>query len=366
MKKNKTIAFVIHSLSSGGAERVVSTLSNELVEDYNIIIINFIVNTPFYKLKDAIKVVQCNPEFKPSKNTLQALKLNYGFYKKIKEIFKAEKVDLAIGFMTTANILTILAAKALKIPVIVSERIDPTHTEIPFVWRQLKKWVYPKTDYLVVQTEPIKKYYSALVSQEKVIILPNPISKELIPQKIHDKVYVNTVLNVGRLTEQKGQDILIKAFANLNPVEWKLVIVGEGLKREEYQKLINNLHMEKKIFLDGKTKNISDYYNQAKIFAFTSNFEGFPNALIEAMYMGLACISTDCPTGPSELITDGENGFLINLKNQKALENKLSILINNNELIETFSEAAKSSVQKFKVENVIKSWKKIITSATLE
>lgn len=363
MKKKKTIAFVIHSLSSGGAERVVSTLSNELAEEYNIIIINFIANTPFYALKDTIKVVHCNHDFKPSKNVWQAIKLNFGFYQKIKGVFKTENIDLGIGFMTTANILTILAAKALRTPVIVSERIDPTHTKTPFVWRQLKKWTYPKTDYLVVQTEPIKKFYSTLVSDQKLVILPNPISTELISRKKVDETNVNTILNVGRLTDQKGQDILIKAFANLNPMEWKLLIVGEGPKREEYQKLINNLQMEDKIFLEGKTNNISDYYNKADIFAFTSHFEGFPNALIEAMYMGLACISTDCPTGPSELIKDGENGFLIDVNDQKALEKKLSILMNNNELIETFSESAKSSVQKFKVKNVIKSWKEIIISA---
>ncbi len=168
MKKKKTIAFVIHSLSSGGAERVVSTLSNELVSDYNVIIINFIANTPFYALKDAIKVIHCIPEFNPSKNSWQAIKLNYGFYQKIKGVFNTEKVDLGIGFMTTANVLTILAAKALKTPVIISERIDPTHTNVPFVWRQLKKWVYPKTDYMVVQTEPIKSYYSTMISKEKV------------------------------------------------------------------------------------------------------------------------------------------------------------------------------------------------------
>jgi len=363
MKIKKTIAFVIHSLSSGGAERVVSTLSNELLEDYNVIIINFVANTPFYELKSGIKVLHCNNKFKPSKSSWQAIKLNYGFYRKIKGIFKSEKVDLGIGFMTTANVLTILAGKAFKIPVIISERIDPTHTVVPFIWRQLKRWVYPKTDYLVVQTKPIKEYYSALVSKEKLVILPNPISSELIPKKMEDDVYENIVLNVGRLTDQKGQGILIKAFANLNPVKWKLVIVGEGHKREEYQNLIKNLDMEKKIFLNGKTKNISDYYNKAKIFAFTSNFEGFPNALIEAMHMGLACISTDCPTGPSELITNGENGFLIEVKDQDALESGLNTLMNDNELIKSFSVSAKKTVQRFNVDSVLKSWKRIINAA---
>ena len=366
MNNKKTIAFVIHSLSSGGAERVVSTLSNELIKNYNVIIINFISNSPFYKLNKDIKVLYCNKDFKPSNNIWQALKLNYGFYQSVKGILKSEDIDVCIGFMTTANIITILAAKTLGKRVIISERIDPIYSKVSLIWRQLKRWIYPKSDYMVVQTEPIKKYYSRFISENKLVILPNPLSTDLTSKERRAEKIENTVLNVGRLTQQKGQDILIKAFAKVNPENWKLIIVGEGPNREVYQNLITNLQMEKKIFLKGKSKNISDYYNTARIFAFTSNFEGFPNALIEAMHMGLACISTNCPTGPSELIKNGENGFLIPVKNQEELENKLDVLFNNNEIIENFSTAAKESVQKFKVENVIKSWKNIIESAILK
>jgi len=358
--EKKTIAFVIPTLTSGGAERVVSTLGNELVNEFNVVIINFDANLPFYQLDERIKLRYCLAKIEPSKNSWESLKLNYGLFKRISAIFKIEKVDLGIGFMTTANVITILAARTNKIPVIISERIDPNHATTPSAWKQIKKWVYPKTDYLVVQTEPIKKYFATRMSEAKLVILPNPLSNELSPSNKGSSQRENIILNVGRLSDQKGQDILIKAFSRLNPPQWKLVIVGEGPKREAYQKLISSLDMEDKISLVGQTKNISNYYNSAKIFAFTSHFEGFPNALIEAMYMGLACISTDCPTGPSELISNGENGFLINVNDDYELSEKLSILIKDQKLIQSFSNAAQKSVQKFKAESVTKEWKKII------
>lgn len=359
----KTIAFVIPSLSSGGAERVVSTLSNELIKDFNVVIINFGTNTPFYQLDDRIKLLYCREKIEPSKNFWESLKLNYGLYKRVSAIFKIENVDLGIGFMTTANVLAIMAAKANKIPVLISERIDPVHATTPLAWKHIKKWVYPKTNYLIVQTEQIKKFFAKRMSETKLLILPNPLSNELSPNNSGNPPRKNIILNVGRLSNQKGQDNLIKAFANLNPFQWELVIVGEGPKREAYEKLIGDFGMEEKISLVGQIKNISEYYNSAKIFAFTSHFEGFPNALIEAMHMGLACISTDCPTGPSELIINGENGFLIQVNDEKTLSEKLSILINDKKLIESYSIAAQKSTQKFKVESVSKEWKRIISLA---
>ena len=361
--KMKTIAFVIPSLSSGGAERVVSTLGNELVKDFNVVIINFDKNKPFYQLDDRIKLRYCSAKIEPSKNIWESLKLNYGLYKRISAIFKIENVDLGIGFMTTANVITILAAKANNIPVIISERIDPVHAKTPLAWKHIKKWVYPKTDYLIIQTEQIKKFFVTKMSQAKLVILPNPLSNELSPNNSGSSQRKNIILNVGRLSDQKGQDILIKAFSNLNPSQWELVIVGEGPNREAYQKLISGFGMEEKISLVGLSQNISEYYNSAKIFAFTSHFEGFPNALIEAMFMGLACISTDCPTGPSELISNGENGFLIDVNDEKTLAEKLSILMKDPKLIESYSNAAQKSVQKFKAENVSKEWKRIISLA---
>ncbi|CAN0605851.1 unnamed protein product, partial [Ectocarpus sp. 12 AP-2014] len=142
----------------------------------------------------------------------------------------------------------------------------------------------------------------------------------------------------------KGQDIVIKAFSQINPSNWQLHLVGEGPKRKEYTNLINQLGMKDKILLTGRNNEISRYYLRSKIFVFPSRFEGFPNALTEAMYMGLPSISTDCPTGPSELIKDGMNGFLTPLNDINLFSEKIKELIDNTEMRDQMGRNAAKSV----------------------
>lgn len=361
--RKKNIAFIIHSLSSGGAERVISTLSNQLIDTYNINIITFVNAPPFYPLDKRIKLLSCFDNINPSSNIFQALNTNYGLYKKISGFLKSEAIDLCIGFLTTSNVLSVLAARSNNIPVIVSERINPNSSKKPFVWERLRKFTYPKANFVIIQTEKIKRFFTPWIDESKLRILPNPLSPDLKYIPTQDDIRENIVLNVGRLTNQKGQDVLIRAFSELNPDAWKLIIVGEGRKRNTYETLIRELGMTEKIFLIGSEKNISKYYNLARIFAFPSRFEGFPNALIEAMYMNLPCISTDCPTGPSELISDGFNGFLVPIDDQESFREKLNMLMNIQDLRTKFSENGKKAVERFSVEKVVKEWEGIIVSA---
>jgi len=360
LKNKKTIAFVINSLTSGGAERVVSILVNALVQKYNIIIITFVKAPIFYELNDKILVRSCTNKLSPSKNAFQAISSNFFLVKKIRYFLKENDVDLCIGFMTTANILSVIASKLQHIPVIISERNNPyleDHT-IPMFWKKLRRLVYPRTNYLVVQTEGIKKFYKGFIKQRQLKIIPNPINPSF--KNIHGVVRENIVLNVGRLSEQKAQDVLIRAFANIKPKGWKLYIAGNGEKKENLQLLINDLNMTDQIELLGTVKNVERLYSTSKIFAFTSIFEGFPNALLEAMHFGLACISTDCPTGPSELIQNDKTGYLIPMNDEKALENRLTFLINNHQEIERIGNAARISTKNYNVDSIVSKWENLI------
>ncbi|CAN0586723.1 unnamed protein product, partial [Ectocarpus sp. 12 AP-2014] len=286
MKKN--IAFVIYSLNAGGAERVVSTLSNNLTTKFNITIITLVNSKPFYELNNNVNVVSCKENLEPSKSFIESLQTNYQLYQDIKRICKNLSIDLLIGFMTTTNILTILVSKSINIPVIVSERIYPKFSNLSTFWRLMRRFTYTKTNILVVQTKPIMQYFNSFIPKEKLRILANPISsKHSFTKNNHQINRENIVLNVGRLTEQKGQEIAIRAFAKANPPNWQLHLVGEGPKKREYSKLISELGMDDKILLIGRNNQISEYYLKAKLFVFPSRFEGFPNALTEAMYMGL-------------------------------------------------------------------------------
>ncbi|MBT9189033.1 glycosyltransferase family 4 protein [Zobellia russellii] len=364
--KKKNIAFIISSLNSGGAERVVSTLSNELSNSYNVHIIVFAKGTPFYKLNKKVQFHYCLPHIGPSKNIFGAVRNNFSLYKKVSELFNIHKIDLGIAFLTSSNIIATLAARKNNIPIIISERNNPSTDKTNFFWNTLRKLLYPKADKLVVQTSLIQSFFTSWIDSSKLHILPNPISPELKIEASDEYEKENIILNVGRLTNQKGQDILIKAFANINPTGWKLYIIGQGNKKNEYQKLIHELNLEESIILLGRKQNIQEYYKSAKIFAFPSRYEGFPNALIEAMHMGLPCISTDCPTGPSELIKDNENGFLTQVDHLAEFTSKLSQLIEDKALRAKFSKLSPLAVQHLTVETVSNQWEDLINSALID
>lgn len=359
MKKRK-IFFILPTLTAGGAERVVSTLSNTLSTTYEICIITLNKSEIFYDLNKDVRTMYCTENITPSKNVFDAIKLNYLLLRKILLFLKQENPDVVISFMTSSNILSIIATIINKTPCIISERNFPITNRIPKVRRYLRKWLYNKADFLVVQTDEIKDYFSSIIVKEKLIILPNPIANELTISRQLNSRKENIILNVGSLTNQKAQDVLIKAFANIDYDKWKLVIIGEGEKRQEYEALIRSLKLQNKVVLQGLTKDIASYYNSAKIFAFTSLYEGFPNALIEAMHFGLPSISTDCPTGPSNLIKNDENGFLIPINDQKVLEKCLSKLISDENTQKAFGENAILTTKQFEAETVALQWNSLI------
>lgn len=359
MKRQK-IAFLIPSLQAGGAERVVVTLANSLVNNFEVSIITFYNNPIFYDLNEAISINYCLEEYKAISSFKHSFMNNIKLFKHIYKIVKSQEIDLIVGFMTTPNIYAILVAKILQIPCIISERVHPEHYLIPRFWNIIRKLVYPFTNILVVQTQDIASFFSKFVNKNKIRIILNPLNPNLIDKKNKLLIKKNIILNVGRLDYQKNQDMLIKAFYNLKPKNWKLVIIGDGMNMDNYRNLIQELKLEDTVELVGQIKDVSSYYNQSKIFALTSRFEGFPNALTEAMYFGLGVISTNCPSGPSEIIKDSENGFLIPVEDQNMLEEKLNFLINNPQTLNEIGKKAESDTDGFSAEQIALQWKNLI------
>ena len=337
MKKRK-ITFLINSLSSGGAERVLTTLANNLIKTYEVSIITFIDIPPFYNIDKEVKVIPCFDKIKSSSNPIMALQSNYALFKRINHIVKENDFDLLISFMTTANVLGTIIGKLNHIPIIISERTNPYQQQLPKIWNLLRTIFYRYSDILIVQTETICNFFAGKVNKNKIRILPNPISIELTNNRslndLSEKKYV--ILSVGRLIPSKAHNILIRAYADTEYSDWELWIAGDGPEFNNLQRLIEEL------------------------FAFSSTYEGFPNALIEAMHFGLACVSTDCPTGPSELIKDGENGYLIPMNDVKEMSKKLTDLMENHSKIEDFGKKSVLAVQQYEEENVVSQWKSII------
>lgn len=360
MNDKKKIAFVISKLSSGGAQRVIATLANELVAKLDVTIITYTNRASFYELDPKVKHISCFAEesIKSSANFFESILLNYKLNKKIGQIVKNEQIDLVIGFITQSNIFSIFAAKQNGIPSIISERSNPKRSNTQKFWKILRNLAYPRTDCLVVQTENVKKYYGDKVPGSKIVTLPNPINTTLSAKRTNNQKE-NIILCVGRLHKLKNHAMAIKAFKNIKPEGWRLILLGEGPEEENLRKLISgNTNIE----LAGAIPNIEDYYNRARIFLFTSNHEGFPNALLEAMHFGLAPISTDCESGPSEIIEDGNNGYLVPVGDIEAMEQKLKMLTENDELLENLAAQAQLTTERYLSENVTRSWYNLIIS----
>lgn len=358
----KKIAFVIGSLTSGGSERVISTLSNRLVDSFDVCIITFKKTEPFYTLNNKVKVISCYDSLKRPSNFLASLWLNIALVKRICEIIRSEKIDLLIGFITTANILSIIASNITGIPSVISERNNPQMEIIPKFWKFLREFFYPRANSVVLQTQGVKKLYEKKVSESKLIILPNPISEKLTNKRTFkdDSKREKLILNVGRLNKSKQQKMLINAFENITTEDWKLLIIGDGPQYNALQKQIKQLKLSDKVEIKPQIKDIHNYYDKARVFAFTSKNEGFPNALIEAMHFGLPSISTDCDFGPSDLINHNSNGILIPVNGQLELEQSLQLLINDKSLREKISKNAIASTEEYISFNVITKWQKLI------
>jgi len=360
--KKKKIAFVIGALTPGGAERVISTLSNELIEKFEVSIITFTKSDPFYRLDTRIKIISCFDKIDKPSSIFHSLKLNYVIAKKITALVKKEQIDLLIGFITSANIIATIAAKFNRIPCLISERNDPLKKDIPRLWVLLRKRIYPMANNLIVQTEKVKSIYTKMLNSERITVLPNPISSDLSKLRKNNVSREKIILSVGRLNDDKRQDKIIKAIHKLSLKDWKVILIGNGNNKKKLTALIENYNLSEQITILSDIKDVDRYYNKASIFVFTSKAEGFPNVLLEAMHFGLPCVSTDCNYGPSDLITDGVNGFLIPVDDQEKLTLKMEQLINDENLQAQFSEKAIETTINYTSEKVSSLWEALINN----
>lgn len=356
----KKIAFLIPSLSSGGAERVVVSLANKFANKFEVFLIVLNETKTVYDVDKEVNLIYLQEKYSPSNSLIKAITSNVIFVKKIVKTARKNQIDILIGFTTSVNILSIISSRFLKRPNLISERNNPEVYVPNIFWRILRNFCYPFTNGLIVQTDVIKGFYQKIIQESKIKIIPNPIDEIILSVRKDYNERENVILTVGRLDANKNQRLLIEAFANLNVVNWKLVIVGDGILREEYIKLTSSLGISDKVDFVGNISNVSDYYNKAKIFVFTSQSEGFPNALLEAMSFGLPCISTDCPSGPSEIIKNNENGYLIEVNNRIQLEGQMTNLMNNQRLCLEFSAKALLSIDKYKLQEIYKHWEILI------
>lgn len=345
------IAFVVTSMGCGGAERVVSILANYYASiNWKVHIFMLWHNTINYQLDEKIQIHDFSSN--TGSTYLRIPKLIVRLRKTLKQI--APKT--VISFVAYNCVLTGIAVKGLGIRHVSSERIDPSAVNRHPLLRAAVARAYEKSSLTVLQTKRAFNYFSEKIQKNSVIIY-NPVTATCEAKENRSKSFVTA----GRLEPEKNHTMLIRAFARFSKThpEYTLVIYGEGRLKNELQDLVDKLGMTDKISLPGNVSDIQERESTAGAFVLSSNREGMSNALMEAMSIGLPCISTAC-SGSDELITDGQNGLLIPLDDEEAMAQAMAYLAENCDNAKKMGEAAKDFSQCFSTENVIKQWRSAI------
>ncbi len=350
------------SLGTGGAERAVVTLSNYLSNEYDIIIVTLNNIPTNYVLKNNINVYNVEVRKFKSTNFLKALINNLQILIRINRITKKLDPNIIIGFTTTSNVFAIITALIGKRKSIICERANPRVYIPNMFWKLLRNLFYRKTNLLIVQSEFSLNYFASIVDKSKIYILLNPIDVRLYNKINLNSIKENIILTVGRLDANKNQEMLIRAFAELKINDWQLFILGDGFLKDYLIKLTKELKVEDQVKFFGNRPDVWKYYNKCKIFVFTSRSEGFPNVLLEAVIFGIPSISTNCESGPSNLIENNFNGFLIDVNNQEQLVEKLKHLILNNTEYNIMLENSIFCSKQYDPKAIVYQWKSIIDS----
>ncbi len=345
------ILFVIYSLGRGGAERVVVRMANYWAENGREVgVLTFNTQPPQYDLHPNVRLVQADIDA-PSANIFAALLNNLKRLWILRGWFKTLAPTAVISFTEEVNVVVSLAAIGRHFRLILSDRIHPDWFGKRPIWQFLKRKSYGLADVLVVQTQNVRTAYTDF--KVPITVINNPL---LPAQKQVVDYEKRTIIAVGRLDAQKNFSLLIQAFSQLEATGWTLQIFGEGQEKAALNALIVEKKLEKQIILRGATNKIFEEMTQSSVFVLSSLAEGYPNALIEAMSVGLAVVSTDCPSGPAEIIQHGKNGLIVPNNNSEALTIALQTLINAPKLRQTLGQNAIEISKKLDVSAIIKQW----------
>lgn len=355
----KKLLFYINSLSKGGAERVMANLANSFAQDgYDVVFVTSLSKQQ-YELDELVKhrIIDDKNRNVISKNIVRI--------KRLSQVCKEEKPDLIISFTIEASVRAIIAAKLRKIPNIVSVRNAP---QIIFERKRGKiaKRLYRYTDGIVCQNLSAKQYFSDEL-QKKITVIPNMINPDFILEPYTGERR-KKVVNVGRLETQKNQALLISAFSIFHKKhpDWTLCIYGEGSLRDKLTQHIDELGLKEYVEMPGVIDNVAGAIHQDGMFVLSSDFEGSPNALLEAMVEGIPSISTDCiGDGARDVIDSGKNGFLVSRGDAEGLAEAMDKIASDNEFAQELSGEAVKLRDKLAPDKVYGMWKEYIEKMSL-
>ncbi len=358
------ITLTIPSLAYGGAERVLTILANSWIAqgwEVTLISLNDSAWVSFFELDPRVDWMRLGL-LKEVANPLAGLWNNFVRVRALRKAIRQSNPQVVISFIDTMNVLTLAAIRDLKIPVIISERTDPAKHRIGAAWNLLRTWLYPSASRLVVICKNNQAFFEPILA-DRVRTIPNPIfpppavagETPFLPQP-------PLVIAAGRLSREKGHDLLIKAFAKLGDhyPDWNLLILGEGSQRGQLERLVSEYGLGERVFLPGRVKNPYDYYLKADLFVLPSRYEGFGNVLGEAMVCGMPIVAANCSPGVVEVVQDGVNGLLADPDNADSLAAAMDTLMCNGDRRASLGEQARLTSQRFSPQSVMNQWENLV------
>ncbi|MBP3275062.1 MAG: glycosyltransferase [Butyrivibrio sp.] len=363
----KTIAFHVSSLAQGGAERVVANLANRFAQDgFNVYVATEEYGNNEFSLDPKVKRIHVGlKEEDEKKNRIVKFLLRVKYLKSFVEEYKP---DVLVAFAHRCNYRALMAAGNSNVPVVISIRINPVGYYDAFSDTVQIKWLFPKAAGCVYQTQEQKDWFKPYLQDNSRIIM-NPINPKYFGNPL-PKVREKAVMHHARLVDFKNQPMLVRAFLKVHEKHPDYVLKifgpdsGDGTK-EILEKLIRDNSAESYVLLMGASSDLEKEIPKGEIYAYSSDYEGMPNSLLEAMAMGMPVVSTDCPCGgPRAVIRDGENGFLIPVGDEDALTDRMNRLIEDKELSKRFSENARKIEDVASMEAIYKQWKDYLEEVT--
>ena len=374
----RRLAIVIHSLDGGGAERTAARMANHWADGgYEVTLITLdSAESDRYRLVPAVRR-EALGVMGHSSNALSAILNNWGRIRALRRAIVAVDPDRVVSLTDKTNVLVLAACRKLRVPVIVAERTDPRYQQIGRVWSYLRERLYPRATALVVQTEGVREAIRPMMAGRPVYVVPNVVEKEEGGSELpvrpmsdtasgHSGLFSDAdrkwVVGLGRLTHEKGFDLLVRAFAQTasRRPRWDLVIFGEGPERGALEELVEELGLAERVFLPGWTDDVGAVLKRAGMFVLPSRYEGFPNALLEAMAAGLPVISFDCPSGPYEILRDGYDGLLVRAGSVEWLAAAMDRLMRDGQARNLLASKAPEVLERFSAERYYGRWEAVL------
>jgi len=369
----RTIILAVSSMNTGGAERVAAHLANAWADRGDSVILL----ATYSGRGGCAYPLRPNVDFRYL--TDEAGGAGGGAIKSLRRLIalrrlvRSRKPDVVVSFLTTVNILTIVATLGLHCPLIVAEHSYPPSQPMSTAARWLRNWLYPYAARVSVLTQEGLTWMTSNIPTAKATVIPNPSPFPLIASEPTVKPNAliakqrNVLLGAGRLDAGKQLSHLIEAFSRLAPqfMTWDLVVLGEGPARKALENQVASLGLQNRVILPGRAGNMGEWYERADLFALTSKFEGFPLVIAEALSYGCPVVSYDCNTGPRDIIEDGINGLLVRPVNDiDALVSALERLMIDEQLRRNFSAAATATRQRYSLERILARWDAVFDEVT--